>query len=107
MLLPRSRVPVHSGEMLQEEFLNPAGISQSKLSTDTGMTYRRVNEIVNGRRPVTLDTAFRLARYFGMCARFWINLQTAWDTWHFRNSEAYAAIERRVQPTTTGIPRSP
>lgn len=107
MLLPMGRVPVHPGEMLLEEFLKPAGISQYKLSRDTGMTYRRVNEIVNGRRPVTLDTAFRLARYFEMSAGFWINLQAAWDTWHFRNSEAYEAIERGVEPTTTGIPRSP
>lgn len=107
MLLPRGRVPVHPGEMLLEEFLKPVGISQYKLSRDTGMTYRRVNEIVNGRRPVTLDTAFRLARYFDMSAGFWINLQAAWDTWHVRNSEDYEAIERGVEPVTTGIPRSP
>lgn len=70
MLLPRGRVPVHPGEMLLEEFLKPAGIGQYKLSRNTGMTYRRVNEIVNGRRPVTLDTVFRLARYFDMSAGF-------------------------------------
>lgn len=110
MLLPRGRVPVHPGVMLQEEFLKPAGIGQYKLPKDTGTTYRRVNEIVNGRRPVTLGTAFRLARHFGMSPGFWINLQAAWDTWHFRNSgadEANEANERGVDPITTGIPRSP
>ena len=107
MLLPRGRVPVHPGEMLLEEFLKPAGISQCKLSKDTGMAYRRVNEIVNGRRPVTLDTAFRLARYFDMSAGFWISLQAAWDVCHFRNSEDYEAIQRGIEPITGGVPRSP
>ena len=74
MLLPKGRAPVHPGEMLLEELLKPASISQYKLSKDTGMPYRRVNEIVNGRRPVTLDTAFRLARYFDINAELWINL---------------------------------
>ncbi len=97
MLLPKGRVPVHPGEMLLEEFLKPVGISQYKLAKDTGVTYRRVNEIVNGRRPVTLDTAFRFARYFDVSAGFWINLQAVWDTWHFQNSENYKAIEKNVE----------
>ena len=109
MLLSRGRVPVHPGEMLLEELLKPAGIAQSKLSKDKGTTYRRANEVVTGCRSVTLDTSFRLARHFELSAGFWIHLQAAWDTWHFRNSGAYEAIERGVEPITTGIriPRSP
>ena len=79
MLLAAGRVPVHPEEMLLEELLKPAGSSQYKLSKNTGMMYRRVNEIVNGRRPVTLDTAFRLARHFDMSPGFWVNLEAAWD----------------------------
>ncbi len=98
MLLPKGRVPVHPGEMLLEEFLKPADISQYKLAKDTGMAYRRVNEVVRGLRPVTLDTAFRFARYFDMSAGFWINLQAAYDTWQFQNSEDFKAIERDIEP---------
>ena len=98
MLLPKGRVPVHPGEMLLEEFLKPADLSQYKLAKDTGMAYRRVNEVVRGLRPVTLDTAFRFARYFDMSAGFWINLQAAYDTWQFQNSEDFKAIERDIEP---------
>ena len=71
--------PVHPGEILLEEFLKPLGISQYRLAKDTGVPARRINEIVQGKRSVTADTALRLSRYFGMSERFWLNLQAHYD----------------------------
>lgn len=71
--------PVHPGEVLDEEFLVPMGLSQYRLAKDISVPPRRINEIVHGKRAVTADTALRLARYFGTTARFWLNLQTQHD----------------------------
>ena len=71
--------PVHPGEVLLEEFLEPLGISQYRLAKDISVSTRRVNEIVHGNRAVTADTALRLARYFGVSDRFWLNLQASYD----------------------------
>ena len=71
--------PVHPGEILHEEFLKPLGISQNQLGKDLGVSPRRINEIVHGRRSVTADTALRLARYFGNSASFWLGLQMDYD----------------------------
>jgi len=71
--------PIHPGEILMEEFLKPMNISQYKLAKDIHVAPRRINEIVHGLRAITPDTALRLARYFGMSERFWINLQTRYD----------------------------
>ena len=71
--------PVHPGEVLLEEFLNPMGLSQNRLSLDIGVHARRVNEIVLGKRSVTADTALRLARYFGTTPQFWLGLQADYD----------------------------
>ena len=71
--------PVHPGEVLLEEFLEPLGISQYRLAKDISVSPRRVNEIVHGNRAVTADTALRLARYFGVSDRFWLNLQASYD----------------------------
>lgn len=71
--------PVHPGEILLEEFLNPMGISQNKLGLDIGVPPRRINEIVHGKRRVTADTALRLGRYFGMSPQFWLGLQMDYD----------------------------
>lgn len=71
--------PVHPGEVLLDEFLEPMGISQYRLAKDISVPSRRINEIVHGKRSVTADTALRLARYFGTSARFWLNLQTSFD----------------------------
>jgi len=72
-------LPVHPGEILLEEFLNPMGISQYKLAKDISVPPRRINEIVHGKRSVTADTALRLGRYFGLSPRFWLNLQNRFD----------------------------
>ena len=71
--------PIHPGEILQEEFLSPMGISQSRLARDINVPHRRINEIVLGKRAVTSDTAVRLSIYFGTSAEFWMNLQTTYD----------------------------
>ena len=71
--------PIHPGEILLTEFLEPMGVSQYRLAKDIGVTPRRINEIVHGRRGITADTALRLGRFFSMEAQFWLNLQTHYD----------------------------
>lgn len=71
--------PIHPGEILLEEFLEPMGISQNLLARETGMSPRRVNEIVLGKRSITGDTAIRLGRLFGIEPEFWMNLQSRYD----------------------------
>jgi antitoxin HigA-1 len=71
--------PIHPGEILMEEFLKPMEISQYKLAKDISVPARRINEIVQGKRAITPDTALRLSRFFGLSERFWINLQARYD----------------------------
>ena len=71
--------PIHPGEILLEEFLQPMGISQYRIAKDIGVPARRINEIVHGNRAVSADTALRLAKYFGTSERFWLNLQTRYE----------------------------
>ena len=71
--------PVHPGEILFEEFLKPLGVSQYRLAKDINVPPRRINEIVQGKRSISADTALRLARYFGLSERFWLNLQSRYD----------------------------
>ena len=71
--------PVHPGEVLLEEFLTPLGLTQYRLAKSLSVPPRRINEIVHGTRAVTADTALRLARFFGISERFWLNLQAAYD----------------------------
>lgn len=67
------------GEILEEEFLRPMGITQYRLAKDTSVPSRRINEIVKGERAITADTALRLGKYFGMSPQFWLNLQSHYD----------------------------
>jgi antitoxin HigA-1 len=67
------------GEILEEDFLKPMGLSQYRLAKDIGVPARRINEIVKGERAITADTALRLGRYFNMSAQFWLNLQSHYD----------------------------
>ena len=71
--------PVHPGEVLLEEFLEPMGLSQNRLAREIGVPPRRINEIVLGKRRVTADTALRLAKYFDMSAEFWMGLQMDYE----------------------------
>lgn len=87
--LPTNRPPTHPGEMLLEEFLKPLGITQTAFAHQLGVSFPRLNEIINGKRGVTTDTALRLARVTGMSAEFWLGLQQDWDLWHaLRSDEA-------------------
>ena len=70
---------IHPGEVLQEEFLVPMGISQNRIAREIAVPPRRINEIVHGNRAVTADTALRLARYFGTSEEFWMGLQADYD----------------------------
>ncbi len=71
--------PIHPGEILMEEFLKPMELSQYRLAKDISVPARRINEIVQGKRAITPDTALRLSKYFGLSERFWINLQARYD----------------------------
>lgn len=85
--IPTNRTPTHPGEMLLEEFLNPMGITQRDLADNIHVPYQRINEIVNGRRGITPSTALRLAKFLGMSADFWMNLQLRWDLYFVRQNE--------------------
>ena len=71
--------PLHPGEVLFEEFLKPMNISQNQLGRDLGVSARRINEIIHGKRSITADTALCLARYFGNSPQFWLGLQMDYD----------------------------
>ncbi len=71
--------PIHPGEILMEEFIEPMGISQYRLAKDISVPPRRINEIVHGKRSITADTALRLGRFFSMSPQFWLNLQSRYD----------------------------
>jgi addiction module HigA family antidote len=86
------RPPTHPGETLLEEFLIPLGVSQSRFATAVGVSYPRLNEIVHGKRAITVDTALRLERALGLTADFWLRLQLAWDLWHAERSPDARAL---------------
>ncbi len=75
----RGRRPQHPGQFLDTRFLKPLALSQEALAKALGISRRRINEIVNGRRGLTPDTALRFARYFGTGPELWLQLQSAWD----------------------------
>jgi antitoxin HigA-1 len=78
-MVPKKLAPVHPGEILQKEFLEPMGLSQNRLALALGVPARRINEIVLGKRGITADTALRLARYFKMSPQFWLGLQMDYE----------------------------
>jgi len=86
-----SRKPPHPGEFLESRFMKPLSITQTELADALGVSRRRVNELINGRRAITPDTAVRLAMHFGNDAAFWMHLQVAWDM--------HAAVRGVVAPT--------
>jgi addiction module HigA family antidote len=95
--IPANRAPTHPGEMLNEEFLVPLGISQSRLALEIRVPFQRVNLIVNGKRAVTPDTALRLAKFFGTTPDFWLSLQLAWDVYQAMHAPEAKEIES-IQP---------
>ena len=88
--------PVHPGEVLFEEFMKPMGLSQNRVGHDLGVSPRRINEIVLGKRSITADTALRLSRYFGNSAEFWMGLQMDYDL-DLEIDSRSAQIEREVK----------
>lgn len=95
--LPGNRRPTHPGEMLRTEFLEPLGMTQTELANRIGVSYVRVNELINGKRRLTPDTALRLSRLFGMSVEFWLNGQLECDMWEALHSPAMAEIEK-IEP---------
>lgn len=85
--IPTHRPPTHPGEMLKEEFLEPMQISQRDLANAIHVPYQRINELVNQKRGVTPSTALRLAKFFGVSADFWLNLQVRWDLYRAQSQE--------------------
>src|SRR3989338_2728772 len=81
-VLDLKRPPTAPGEMLLEEFLRPANLTQVEAARRMKMPLNRLNEIINGKRGITADTALRLARLFRMAPEFWTSLQADWDLWH-------------------------
>ena len=70
---------IHPGEILNQEFLKPLSLTQYRIAKDIGVSARRINEIVHGKRGISADTALRLGRYFGTSSEFWMNLQMRFD----------------------------
>ncbi len=89
-----THAPIHPGEILREDFLIPLGLSEYRIAKDIGVPPRRINEIVNGKRAVTVDTALRLERYFGWPAEVWLNLQAHHDQ---------QLVEAALRDTLAGI----
>lgn len=90
--------PIHPGELLLKEYLEPLGVTQHRLAVAIGVPPRRINEIVHGKRRISADTALRLARYFETTERFWLNLQGRYDLEVERDRLA-PALEK-IQPLT-------
>lgn len=88
---------IHPGEILSEEFIKPMGITNSRLASDLDVPTSRISEIVNGHHPITVDTAMRLAVFFGIEARFWLNLQTEYDV-RLAEMQLLPAIKTRIRP---------
>ena len=91
--IPTHRAPTHPGEILREEFLEPLGITQTQLADAIRVSFVRVNQIIQGRRGITPDTALRLERLFGADAQFWLNLQMAVDVYEALHAPAAAELE--------------
>jgi addiction module HigA family antidote len=94
--IPTSRAPIHPGEILLEEFLKPANITQVELAEAIDVSVQRVNEIVKGRRDITPSTALRLSRFFGTTPDVWLNLQLRLDLWKAMQKEGREVA--RIQP---------
>ena len=90
--------PIYPGEILREDFLEPLGISINQLSRELSVPPNRISEIVNGKRAITADTALRLERYFGIEAKFWLNLQTEFDLRIMKRFKIGDDIEKRIIP---------
>lgn len=89
--------PIHPGEILKEEFLEPLGISQNALAKAINVPPRRINEIVNAKRAITPDTALRLSVYFGTSPEFWLHLQSKYEL-EIAKDKTLEEISRMIKP---------
>ena len=96
----RKLPPIHPGTVLREDFMAPLGLSMNKLALELRVPVTRIAEIVHERRGITPDTALRLGRYFNTSARFWLNLQAAYDL-EVAREQSHRSIERDVRPLTS------
>ena len=98
MAAPNNRMrPVHPGEILREDVLTPMGLSANALARELRVPVTRISEILHGRRAITADTALRLARYLGVSAQYWLNLQASYDL-KVAEQASGKQIEREIQP---------
>lgn len=88
--------PIHPGEILLKDFMKPLGLTQYRLAHDIGVAPIRISQIVNGQRAISVDTAMRLARYFGTSAEVWLRLQVRYDL-EVAQSELSERIQREVK----------
>ncbi len=95
--MPRTLSPIHPGEILREDVLQPLNLSVNQLAKALAVDTARLNEIVRGRRGITADTALRLARYLGTTPEFWLNLQSNYELRLARQAKQ-KEIERAVKP---------
>ena len=98
----RSVAYPHPGEILLEEFLKPMDLTQYRLAREIGVPQRRIGQIVSGERAITIDTALRLSRFFGMSEGFWIGLQMDYDA--ARAKDALAPTLAKIRPWNPGEP---
>ncbi|WKZ36677.1 MAG: HigA family addiction module antitoxin [Anaerolineales bacterium] len=95
-MMDKTLSPIHPGEILLEDFMKPLGLSQYRLAHDIGVTPIRISQIVNGGRSITVDTAMRLARYFGTSAAVWLRMQVRYDL-EVAESELSGKINKEVK----------
>ncbi len=95
-MMDKTLSPIHPGEILLEDFMKPLGLTQYRLAHDIGVTPIRISQIVNGERSITVDTAMRLARYFGTSAAVWLRLQVRYDL-EVAEGELSERINREVK----------
>jgi len=100
MTYASTMAPIHPGEILLLEYLEPMSVTQHRLAMAIGVPPRRINEIVHGKRGITADTALRLARYFGTSERFWLNLQSRYELELGR--DRLAATLDQIEPLAAG-----
>jgi len=101
----KKMAPIHPGEILKEELLIPRGISQSQLAQALKISFRRINEICQGKRPITMDTALRLSIYFGTSAELWLDLQRDYELECLQDQAEITKIKREIRPYTGERPR--
>jgi addiction module HigA family antidote len=97
MTMPKRLTPVHPGEVLREEFMEPLGTSINALARELHVPVSRISKIVNEERSISAETAIRLARYFGMSSEFWMNLQSRYDL-RVAHQQGSEMVQREVHP---------